>query len=278
MKKAIVTGSHGFIGSNLVAALEKSGVDVLKYDVVIEKDLFELDGFPASDIDAIFHLACINQERAVNSPRANLRVNALSCHMLANLAKEHNIPLIYTSTASVYGNATKLPTPVWHPANPQSDYAAAKLCGESFIKNSGCDYRIFRLSNVYGQGQTVENPYCGVVAKFFDSAMNGRPLGVIGDGTQTRDFTYVDDVVDVLLNFDSFSQRTLNVSYGREISIINLARDIQAITEPTSPVEYISERPVDGIARRLLLPDVLCPTTLSDGLVYTYKSYVGRNS
>lgn len=271
MKKVIVTGSHGFIGSNLVSALEKAGTEVYKFDLKIDRDCLKGDINPNGDAEAIFHLACTNQMDAVANPDENIQNNAFAAQILSWEANFYNIPLIYTSTASVYGNATKLPTPVWHPPNPQSDYAAAKLCGEHFIKNSGCDYRIFRLSNVYGPGQTVDNPYCGVVAKFFDSALKSEPMRVIGDGTQTRDFTYVDDVVNTLLDEDLPLNQTFNVSYGREISILKLAKLIAQQAggwwEVGAP-----ERPVDGIKRRLLLPDVVCPTKMSQGISHTFKA------
>jgi UDP-glucose 4-epimerase len=207
--RVLVTGGAGFIGSRLVKALEQRGDDVVSFDLQ--------DKFPGSSLpnpgnlfditedkiwDEVYHLACVNQEEALSNPEANLWVNAYGARHMADIAKRAGARFVYTSTASVYGNQYDVPSYVGQPESPKSDYAVAKLAGEHFVKNSGADFTVFRLSNVYGPGQTTQNPYCGVVAKFFDAAMAGKPLQIIGDGSQTRDFTYVEDILPHLMNPD----------------------------------------------------------------------------
>jgi UDP-glucose 4-epimerase len=175
---------------------------------------------------------------------------------------------VYTSTASVYGNSMMLPIPSHYPPTPKSDYAVAKLAGEHFVLNSGADFTVFRLSNVYGPGQTTQNPYCGVVAKFFEAAMAGKPLQIIGDGSQTRDFTYVGDILPHLINPDL--KGVLNCSNGTETSVEGLATGICDLLGRGLYRQGVPERPVDGIQRRCLVSDVNCPTDLKTGLQKTY--------
>lgn len=267
--RVLVTGSHGFIGSQLVKALKERGDKVDERDLKIKKDLF---GPYTQNYDEIYHLACVNQEEALLKPGANLFVNAQAAKDLANIAHGMGARFVYTSTASVYGNATVLPIPSISGEDPKSDYAVAKLAGEHFLRNSGADWTIFRLSNVYGPGQSTDNPYCGVVAKFLEAARAGEPLKVIGDGSQTRDFTYVEDILPHLMNPEL--KGVLNCSSGVETSVNQLWTEIHMLIpeiERSMTVEFVPERPVDGIQRRVLLSDVNCPTGLPEGLQRTLE-------
>jgi UDP-glucose 4-epimerase len=263
--KYLVTGSHGFIGRNLCKTLLSNDHSLFTYDLKIGKDLREIDESVFAQVDAIYHLACINQEVAETNQEENWEINAVQAGVLAKAAKRHSIPLIYTSTASVYGNAEVIPTPVDTEPAPLSVYATAKELGESFIRQSGCKYKILRLSNVYGPEQTPENPYCGVIGKFVENMLETKPLQVILPGTQTRDFTYVDDVVRALLSNRLKWNSTYNVSRGQEISINELAMLI------ADNIEYIPPRSVDLITRRCLVSDFKCSTSLKNGLKKTIE-------
>jgi UDP-glucose 4-epimerase len=266
--RVLVTGSHGFIGSQLVLALKERGDRVFEYDVKTLPIRDILQGPYPGELDEIYHLACVNQEEALTYRQNNLAVNAFGTQLMAELAVSRGARFVYTSTASVYGNAYPIPTDSHRPPDPKSDYAVAKLAGEYFVKNSGADYTVFRLSNVYGPGQTTENPYCGVVAKFFEAAMAGEPLKIIGDGSQTRDFTYVEDILPHLMNPEL--KGLLNCSHGHERNIAGLAQEVSSIVGVPTHFEWASERPVDGIQRRCLISDVTCPTDLKTGLQRTY--------
>ena len=249
--------------------LLNGGHDVVCWDTKVGKDLFKQSRF---DFDLVYHLACVNQEEALKKPEHNLHVNAGGTHLIAKLCARYNIPLIYTSTASVYGASERIPTPVDADINPQTDYAVAKLAGEHFIRNSGCDYKILRLSNVYGPGQTTENPYCGVIGKFIEQGMAGEPLTMIAPGTQTRDYTYIDDVIDVITTTEA-DNTTKNVSSGTETSVSWLAGEIIKLTGRKSGLVVIPERGIDGIMRRRLITDYRCPTALDEGLAKTVEWY-----
>lgn len=272
--KALVTGSHGFIGSRLVKALKERGDEVVESDSKTGTDLFQWNVIEAGPYDEIYHLACVNQELADFFPAENLKVNAMAAKLLSGLAAEQRARFVYTSTASVYGNAKQIPTPVDSHLQPKTDYAVAKLAGEHFVKSSGADYTIFRLSNVYGPGQSTDNPYCGVVAKFMEGIEAGETLKIFGDGAQTRDFTYVGDVVKVLMNPEH--KGLLNVSHGDETSVLALAEKLGVLMGKKVHFQFTDERPVDGIRRRVLISDAECPTDLKTGLLQTLKWFYER--
>jgi UDP-glucose 4-epimerase len=270
--RVLVTGSHGFIGSQLVLALKERGDEVIEWDFPKTGygDVYRSGSWWANDrdFDEIYHLACVNQEEALGQPRLNMDINALGTKFMAGMAANSAARFVYTSTASVYGNTPKQPVSVWDETTPKSDYAVAKLAGEHFVKNSGADFTVFRLSNVYGPGQTTDNPYCGVVAKFFEAAIAGKEALVYGTGRQTRDFTFVGDVVTHLMNPEL--KGVLNCSYGAETSVFELGCLIAQISGLPIDFKWVSERPVDGIQRRCLISDVTCPTDLKTGLKRTY--------
>lgn len=272
--KCLVTGSEGFIGKNLVAALKADGHEVDEWDVKNGDDITRnfFITHPEDTFDVVYHLACMNQMTAADPDAAiqNLEVNAYGTRRLAEYAVDNDAKFVYTSTASVYGNAEQIPTPVTAKLNPLTDYAVAKLAGEYFVQNSGADWTILRLSNVYGPHQTLDNPYCGVIGRFLEQEANGEPLTVIGDGMQTRDFTYVGDVVEHLQRAaykcaypSDYSGRIFNVSRGRETPVEYVARSI------SHNIKRIEKRPIDGVDRRCLVPDLLCPTTLDAGIRLT---------
>lgn len=280
--RVLVTGSEGFIGKNLVAALERRGDEVIGLDA---KTNFHVGGTTLGSkdygVEAIYHLACCNQMQAVDDPIENWLTNAHGTREIAYWAKKSGAKLIYTSTASVYGQQSLLPIKRTAYVNPMSDYAVAKLAGEHFVKNSGCDYTILRLSNVYGPYQTTDNPYCGVIGRFIEAAIEDKPLTVIGDGKQSRDFTYVDDVVDVLLKVAHEEERpyrsVYNVSHGEDVSINKLVSTLQRLLETPLTIDVDApERPVDTIKHRVLRSDFKCPTTLSEGLTRTLEWFAGQ--
>jgi UDP-glucose 4-epimerase len=274
--RVLVTGSHGFIGSQLVLALKERGDEVYESDLKNGGPFYQVNARWGKPFDEIYHLACVNQEEAVGNPERNVLVNAYGAKLMAEIAVTSGARFVYTSTASVYGKANIIPTHSRYRPKPKSDYAVAKLAGEHFVKNSGADFTIFRLSNVYGPGQTTENPYCGVVAKFFEGAMAGETLKTIGDGSQTRDFTYVEDILPHLMNPEL--KGVLNCSHGKEIEIRLLREAIFEIVGSSKRWEFVPERPVDGIQRRCLISDVTCPTDLQTGLRRTYDWLLAQNA
>lgn len=286
--KALVTGSEGFIGKNLVERLRADGHEVVGFDTKTGKSATQIvDRFIEGDV--IFHLACINQMQAVEKAYDNLGTNAHMTRGLARYAAEIGAKFVYTSTASVYGQSETIPTPEHAELMPLTDYAVAKLAGEHFVKNSGADYTILRLSNVYGPHQTLENPYCGVIGRFFEQIKAGESLTVIGDGLQTRDFTYVGDVVDNLVSVGTgnkiyYQEQVFNLSHGDETNVISLARKCMEAAGVNLPVEFIPKRTIDGVNRRCLdsrlgrAYGLGCRTRLDFGLEKTWEWFESQES
>lgn len=277
-KKILVTGGAGFVGSNVVKALVKADAAVTVLD-----DLFtgRKENLPRSrsgrfikgtvcdfkvvrrlvrNADLVLHAAARNIICSTKNPREDFETNIGGTLNVLLAARESNIErLVYTSSASVYGNPKYLPINEDEPPRTLSPYSVSKLAGENyglaFYDSYGIPVSILRYSNVYGPNQHPSNPYCGVVGKFIHDALQGLPLHIHGDGNNTRDYTYVDDAVDVTLaalgNPRSEGQ-IFNVGSGTETSVIHLCEVILAATKSTSSIEHIQRRDIDNIRRRVL--------------------------
>jgi len=152
-------------------------------------------------------LAARNIIASTSNPRDDFATNIGGTLNVLLAARERGVDrIVYTGSASIYGNPHTIPINEDDHVVPLSPYAVSKLAGEhycgAFYESYGLPVAIVRYSNVYGIGQRPDNPYCGVIARFFESAYVGRPLLIHGDGQQTRDFTYVDDAVDATMLAD----------------------------------------------------------------------------
>lgn len=273
-----MTGGAGFIGSNIVSRLIDMGGVVFVLD-----DLFtgKVENLPRSSslefiegsvtdeslvekciskVDLVIHAAARNIIISTRDPREDYRVNiGGTLNVLLAARKARSKRVVYTSTTSVYGNPRYLPINEDDSYNMLSPYAVSKFCGENycvaFYESYGLSTTVVRYSNVYGPKQGPDNPYCGVIAKFFDAAMKNVPLCVHGDGEQTRDFTYIDDAVQATLLAATAAKaegKVYNVGTGREISINYLAKCIMEIFGRELEVLHVDRRDIDNIRRRVL--------------------------
>ena len=277
--RVVVTGGAGFVGSNLVARLVGKGASVVVLDDFYtgsERSLGSLDGeveaVRGSVTDAeivrnvlsgakvVIHAAARNIIVSTRNPREDYEVNIGGTLNVLLAARELGVQrVVYTSSASVYGNPRYLPINEDDVTNMLSPYAVSKFAGESYCKafyeSYGLSTVSVRYSNVFGRGQSAENPYCGVIAKFFEAALAGQAPRIHGDGEQTRDFTYVDDAVDATL-VAAFSPKAegqvYNIATGRETTITDLARKIIVLCGTDIEPEYIDRRDIDNIRRRVL--------------------------
>ncbi|MEK3808726.1 NAD-dependent epimerase/dehydratase family protein [Bacillus sp. FSL H8-0547] len=276
----LVTGGAGFLGSQLVKTLLPTSDHLF---IIDNLSTGTLEAIPETDkitfykacitdekvlddilpkVDYIFHFACKNLVLSVDNIYSDFHTNVLGGFTLLRKAKELSPQLkrfVYASTASVYGNAEILPTPETY-YNIKLPYSASKFTTEHYCDVYFNMYQLpvttLRFSNVYGPGQLISNPYCGVIAKFFDAAGSNQPFEIFGDGKQTRDFTYVEDAMDAVILAavsDVALGEKYNVGTGTETSILQLAASVKkAAANETLGNTFAPKRTVDVVQRRCI--------------------------
>lgn len=307
--RVLITGGAGFIGANLARNLVELGHEVSILDNLSTGDLVNLDGVPAqmyeadlndaeiveqavAEVDAVVHLAARGSvPRSMADPMATHRANVEGTLSLLEVLRHNPKHLIFSSSSSVYGDNLSLPKheDLW--VSPVSPYGASKLAGEAYVlayqKSFSIPSLAFRFFNVYGPLQKADHDYAAVVPKFIWNAMKGKKLVVNGDGTQTRDFTYVATVVDVVtqaLERSITCQRPVNLALGRQESLLKLIEIIKMLGGYDLEVEYGPTRPGDVMhsqndpaALRRLFPQV-AETSLIDGVTLTAEWLAGLES
>ena len=302
--KVLVTGGAGFVGSNICQLLINNGAKVTVLDNLytgrtellpksnelsfIEGDVEdkELVFRLLDEFDYVIHAAAKNIIASTKNPLEDFKTNIEGTLNVLMGAKKYGVKkIVYTGSASVYGNPNILPISESSGIYTLTPYATSKLAGEnyciSFYESYNIPTSIVRYSNVYGTNQDPKNPYCGVVSKFFESAINNEPIRIHGDGEQTRDFTFVDDTaratVEALINSKS-TGGIFNTGSGGETSINELAKKIVNISNSKSEITYIDKRDIDNIRRRSVNIELIRRTlrwspsyTIDKGLNETYN-------
>jgi UDP-glucose 4-epimerase len=250
MAICLVTGGAGFIGSHLTEALVARGHEVLVLDNLSTGDRANLDpvrdrvNFLAGDVtdadavrtavrgaELVFHQAALaSVPRSVANPLATHAVCAtgtLNVLLAARDAKVRRV--VYAASSSAYGNSARLPKREDDPTNPLSPYAVAKLAGEqycaAFSQVYGLETVRLRYFNVFGPRQSPDSPYAAVIPLFFRAMMADKSPTIYGDGQQSRDFTFVGDVVQANLlaaEAPGVSGKVYNVACGRRTSLLEL--------------------------------------------------------
>ncbi len=246
----LVTGGAGFIGSSLVRRLLEEGEKVRVLDNFStgkEANLEEVRGEielqrgdlcdpevvqkAVSGVDYVFHEGAIpSVPRSVERPLESHAANATGTLVLLHAASQAKVRrVVYASSSSVYGASEELPKRESVRPEPLSPYAVSKLTGEQycmvFHRLYGLETVALRYFNVFGPRQDPSSAYSGVISRFIDSIVSGKPPTIYGDGEQTRDFTYVDNVADVNLaacHSPRAGGRVYNVGYGDRISLNDL--------------------------------------------------------
>jgi len=244
-----VTGGAGFVGSHLVEALSNAGHSVIVIDNLktgkkeniarfidkvefVEGDIrdYELLEEKCVDIEGIFHEAALaSVPDSFRIPDEYHDVNVTGTENIFKLAKENGFKVVYASSSSVYGNSVKIPIREDHPRNPINPYAQTKLDDEKLAQKyseQGVKIIGLRYFNIFGERQSKE--YAGVIKKFLNNIYENKPPMINGDGTQTRDFIYVGDVVKAnILAMESTTKHAfINIGTGRSITIRDLAKMI----------------------------------------------------
>jgi UDP-glucose 4-epimerase len=250
--RAVVTGGAGFIGSHLVDALAARGDDVLALDDLskgrrarVEAPFTETDIRDAAALaevvaaqrpDVILHLAAqADVRRSVADPAADAAVNVTGTINVLQAARAGGARVVFASTGgAIYGEDAMRPTPETAVCEPEAPYGTAKLCAEEYVRLfnrlHGARHAILRLGNVYGPRQDPSGE-AGVVSIFAGRVVRGERPTVFGDGTQTRDYVYVGDVVRAFLAAADADRAGLwNVGTGREVSVVDLIDGLRAIS------------------------------------------------
>jgi len=262
----LITGGAGFIGSHIADALTADN-DVTVLDdlssgsrenvpddaTFIEGDVRDDDTLKnaAADTDVIFHEAAIvSVEQSIDQPKRCQDVNLAGTVAVLEAARRADARVVFASSAAIYGEPTAVPIDETEPTAPASPYGIDKCGADQYVRTYhdlyGLDTVTLRYFNVYGPGQTGGD-YSGVISIFREQALNGDPITVDGDGSQTRDFVHVEDVVraNLLAATTDAVGTAYNIGTGTETSIETLAETVQSIADTDSPIIHGEPRPGD---------------------------------
>ena len=275
-RRVLVTGGAGFIGSELVRQLAVGASGIIVVDNLtngkrsnlenVPDDRFELHVVDIRDavrmdslmrgVDVVYHLACLGVRHSIHAPRENHDVNATGTLGLLELAKGHGTTrFVYVSSSEVYGNARAIPMTEEHPTFPRTVYGAGKLAGECYARAYHRTYAVptvvLRPFNSFGPRCHHEGDSGEVIPKFMLRCLAGKQLIIFGDGSQTRDFTFVEDTARGILLAglsDSVVGRTINLGRGEETSIAGLAAEIaDVVGRENAHAVYLDPRPGDVV-------------------------------
>jgi UDP-glucose 4-epimerase len=313
--RILVTGGAGFIGSHMADRLIADGHEAVVYDNLatglrenvpaaarfVKGDVSQIDELVrafSGGLDAVFHIAGqVSLIRSYTDPVVDLRTNVQGTLNILTLCVKHRVPrLLYASSMTVYSSNASLPTAEDSPCEPTSYYGITKHAGERYVhvtaerRDLDFPFQItaFRMYNVYGPRQALNNPYQGVLGIFLGNLMRGEPITIFGDGEQSRDFIYIRDIVDAwagaLKNPASYG-KSINLGSGKRLSINCVADAVLSAFDRTRadhPVNYApgrsgEQRHVEAdvtLARQLLgwQPRVSFETGLAETLQWSVAS------
>jgi UDP-glucose 4-epimerase len=299
--RLLITGGAGFIGSNLARLALANGTEVAVLDdlstgyrenlagldvTFTEASILDVDAVRESlvGVDSIVHLAALGSvPRSIKDPIATHAANATGTLTVLDEAHRAGIRhLVVSSSSSVYGMNPALPKNEREWVRPMSPYAVTKLATEQYAlayqQSFGMDTLAFRFFNVYGPGQRAGHAYAAVIPIFIDALLAGEPLMINGDGTHSRDFTFVATVCRVLL---AAAERRVthpepvNLAFGTNTTLRDLTQALGRISRREVRVENREARPgdvkhsqADNTVLRTLFPEVV-PVSLEQGLAET---------
>jgi len=279
--KILITGGAGFIGSHLCEKYTIENHTVLCLDNFINSNLGNIRGLlnyrnfklvngdardfdllekVIHDVDAVIHLAAqIHVDRSILEPKLTYDINVFGTLNVLELARRYDVEkVIHTSTSEVYGSAQYAPMNEDHPLNAPHPYGASKVAADrmcnAYIQTYGLNVCVMRPFNTFGPRQK-DTGYGGVISIFAKRILSDRPPVIYGDGKQTRDYTYVKDLVeayDLVLKYNKPIREPINFGTGKEIKIIDLASKIISVCGKQRKIKPVHVAPRPGEVKRLV--------------------------
>lgn len=263
--RVLITGGAGFIGSHLAAGWLQRGADVVVIDNFRTGKRENLSGLDVElvescitdtaavrhalrGVEIVHHLAAlVSVPESVERPLEAERLNVMATIQLLEEARQAGVKrFVFSSSSAVYGNVVRPAHSEDNLPAPASPYAITKLAGEYYVTlagNAGPMTTVsLRYFNVYGPRQDPSSPYAAAIPIFLEKSLQGKALTIFGDGGQTRDFVFVDDVVAANLLAAERGEGVFNVATGRSISILELATLIRNLTGTDAPINFAAER------------------------------------
>jgi len=311
MKKCLVTGGAGFIGSNLVERLVDASVQVKVLDNLSSGFLQNLEPFQEhidfkegdvrdmatlqeimADVEVVFHQAAlVSVPQSIEDPIETAMVNDLGTLNVLEAARHSGVRrVVFASSCAVYGDLPQLPKREEMETKPLSPYAASKLHGEVYARLYGDLYGLetvcLRYFNVYGPRQDPGSPYSGVISIFMDKAARGESPTIYGDGNQYRDFVYVVDVVQANMlaaQRQNISGVVINLGTGKSVTVNSLWKNISELAGVQDEPKRADSRPGDirqsvaEISRAQELLGFKPRYSLEEGLRLTWEWYRSRS-
>ncbi len=280
-KRVLVTGGAGFIGSHIVDLLVQEGCSEIVVIDNMERGRPEnlANAMSAGQVrlieadirdralmeelvcksDLVFHMAALRITQCAENPRLAMEVMAYATFDLLELCVKHKVEkVIAASSASVYGMADSFPTTEsHHPYNNWTLYGAAKIFNEGMLRSFhhmyGLNYAAMRYFNVYGPRMDIHGVYTEVLIRWMERIAAGQPPVIFGDGHQTMDFVYIEDVAraNVLAAMADVTDEVFNVASGTETSLRQLAEMLSQVMGGSSELEFQPARKVNPVQRRL---------------------------
>jgi UDP-glucose 4-epimerase len=269
----LITGGAGFIGAALANRLADQGHSVRVLDDLSAGDPSRLNSnvlFTRGDVrdvpklwsllqkvDCVYHLAArVSVPASILYPREYEAVNVGGTVSVMEAMRDAGVErVVFTSSGALYGEQPRQPVKESNPPHPQSPYAVSKLAAEHYVATIGALWGIetvaLRIFNAYGPGQHLPASHAPVIPQFMHQALGGGSLVIFGDGNQTRDFVYIDDVVDALAaaaTAEDVDRLVINIGSGREVSINDLAQKIIRVAGRSAEVLH-SHAESGGVSR-----------------------------
>ena len=279
--KMLITGGAGFVGSHLCEKYTKEGHTVLCLDnfmsgnllnirhlldyrnfKLIKGDIRDLELLEKimRDVDVVFHLAAqVHVDKSYIEPRLTYDINVMGTQNILETARLCDVTkIIFASTSEVYGSAQHVPIDENHPLNAPHPYGASKIAADrmcyAYIQTYGLNISIMRLFNIFGTRQR-DYGYGGVISIFTRRVLNNMPPIIYGDGSQTRDYTYIEDTVkayDLILNYSDPMTEPINFGTGTEVSILDIAHKIISFCGANGKVKPVFISPRIGEVKKLI--------------------------